>query len=181
MEVYKKGVSYSLGELDRAIELVDGRIEDSDGPAAIEGGAFAPALGVNPQALHDLWLGQAAGAQFQNRALVSLDYRKFSSAAASDDGNRRGGTAYWWGWEVYLDSATTNAVIGILTGGSGFEGIMAAIAGALGPIGVPVVIVAGVVAGIMALDAGIFTVANAQGRGVVMRGLWIPAWYVWSQ
>lgn len=68
----------------------------------------------------------------------------------------------WWGFNLYLSSTNANKVAGYLSIGAGVSGLIAIMVPAAAPV-------AGIIAGVLAIYAGAFYVANAAGRGVRLR------------
>lgn len=183
MQAYSTNAPYSFAELEEAIRQVDRAANGANGVSEpLEARLFAPQTLVNPAALQHLWLSAQASAELLKlEHLTVKDFHSEPVRLTEGDGNRAGCDVFWWGYDLYIDSPSVNAIVGVLTGGAAVTGFLSFLASLFGPAGVPVALLAAIAAALMAFGAGLLTVMNATGRGVVVRGLWIGPAYIWPQ
>jgi hypothetical protein len=184
MVTYATGRYYPEEEVFAAIRELEAAGEPVLDEQA-DGAAFA-GRDIEGMALQaQLRAGSAVAAAYVRLGILRREQLLGGTALtpANDDGNESKFIAYWWGYELYIDTPTINAIIGVLTIGAGIEGLLAVLAGAFGgPAGVAVMILGAVAAAMMGVGAGVLTLLNAQGRGLVVRGIWFPSLsYIWTQ
>ncbi|AMA72197.1 MULTISPECIES: hypothetical protein [Aneurinibacillus] len=120
----------------------------------------------------------------QKQSSATHENQKMTVYAASNCQGKSGTESTWYGSIVYYNSCQANAIVGLLTSGTGATATAAALAAYHNK---PVTaLYTGVAAGLMTIGAGVVSAANAWGTGITIRYVDsyitsdLPFW-VWAQ
>ncbi len=129
-------------------------------------------MGADPATVEQVAAGiTAAGGTVSGIAVKASDVAAGTAAIAASRASCAGQTSYsiqWFGYQLKLNSCVTNAVIGGLSAGAGAAGIAAIIASETGIGG----LAGGLLAGILAIGAGVLGICASSGNGVIVDLSW---------